>query len=464
MFSGVGNFKNIVDSESEKEASQKWYASELQKRKEDLLAYEESLNLYSNYTNQIDGLTFKPSAYKSNKPLAFISTNLHYQEMRITTDSNSKEKVYDHVTVGAPAAHIYKFGNGGLYLLEEKYEKTDKKRQKEKNPISRSRLERKLESLGYEISRRRDISTCQAAAALCTSFSKRVQVILENEDFPGRLEQYLHCGFLIQFEGLLSTYGPEIGMLGDFAKAVSSLELFQLQLVSGGICDCSGLPSTIKLVVGDNGQPVFQLGLPQYLWDKCPQSVRNKYIPVYPIFFTQGINEFQTFANKFGETNLQDSINRDAYPRLFEYSKRYIDFWKNRKDHDGTSFNSINVGVQKISKLISHPKKEKIIDLLIIPSDTCRKMGAGRITCCKSAKDRTSMSVTFEQVRILDEHHSLDGDLKEAADALRSTGIRRMNAKKNIGKNKFAFNNFQRKLLPYMYKPPTNTMGGDVQT
>jgi hypothetical protein len=148
-----------------------------------------------------------------------------------------------------------------------------------------------------------------------------------------------------------------------------------------------------------------------------------------------------------------------GYDRLYEYSSRYIDFWKHRSDYDGLSFNTINVSVHRVKDLVRNPKREKVVDLLTVPSDVCRKMGAGRITCCKSAKDRTSMSVTYEQVRLLSEYHQLGEPLKESADALRSTGIRRMNAKKNIGKNKFAFNNFQRKLLPCMYKPPTNTMG-----
>lgn len=457
----------MLDVEEEKVAAEKWYSTEIQLREEDLRLYDECLQLYENYVNQIDGLTFKPSSYKSNKPLAFIATNLHYQEMKISTSKNKSDDenpmIYDHVTVGAPSAHIYKFGNGGLYTLEAKFLHLDKKIRKEKKSIQRARYERKLESIGYEISRRRDVSTCQAASALCTCFIKRIQTEILN-GFPQRLEQFVHCGFLIQFEGLLSTYGPEIGMLGDFVKAVESLELFKLQIIKGNEndVDCSGLPS--KVILDASSEPVFKIYLPPSLWDQCPPSVRNQLIDVYPILFTQGINEFQSIANKIGETSLQDNINKDSFPKLFEYSKRYIDFWKQRNDHDGVSFNSINVGIQKIKHHVNHPKKEKLVDLLTIPSDVCRKMGGGRITCCKSAKDRTSMSVTYEQVRILQERHHLSDDLKESADALRSTGIRRMNARKNIGKNKFAFNNFQRKLLPYMYKPPTNTIGGGVQT
>ena len=362
-----------------------------------------------------------------------------------------------------------------MRMLELKIEKLQKKLTKENNLVIISRLQRQLEQFNYELQRRADVSVTQAAAALCTVFSKKVEVLLRSEDKGSLilLHQYAEIGFLVEFESLLSTYGSEMGMLGDFDRSVSMLSQCKFELLpcpqemKEDAVDCCHLPSKV-ILSSSQGQFIFQLYLPPDMFDKLPPLFRRGgnqvFIDVFPILFSQGINEFQTIANTVGDTSLQEAINRESFPKLQEYLSRYINFWRNRSEDPPVSFNKINVMMSRIQKSLKNVKREKNVDLIVLPADICRKLGGGRITCCKSAKDRTSMSVTYEQARLLHEYHDMAEDERTCADALRSTGIRRMNACKNIGKNKFAFNNFQRKLLPEMFKPPLNCLGGDVPT
>lgn len=53
------------------------------------------------------------------------------------------------------------------------------------------------------------------------------------------------------------------------------------------------------------------------------------------------------------------------------------------------------------------------VAVLVVPLPSpqlCRELRAGRLTSCKSAKDRTGMAVTLEEASILSQHHRLDPD------------------------------------------------------
>uniref|UniRef100_K3XCX0 Uncharacterized protein n=1 Tax=Globisporangium ultimum (strain ATCC 200006 / CBS 805.95 / DAOM BR144) TaxID=431595 RepID=K3XCX0_GLOUD len=104
--------------------------------------------------------------------------------------------------------------------------------------------------------------------------------------------------------------------------------------------------------------------------------------------------------------------------------------------------------------------KTKRPEILKRSSDLCRELGGGRVTVCKSAKDRTAMSVTLEQVRILHRHHDLpDNRIPATVSVMRSHGVRIENALKNTGKRQFAFNKLQRSLLPEEYRCPDQVGG-----
>lgn len=64
----------------------------------------------------LQGTCFKPARLRNDKKLAFVPINLHIQRMKVLQDSE-EGTMYDLVTVGAPAAHTLKFGQGGLRRL-----------------------------------------------------------------------------------------------------------------------------------------------------------------------------------------------------------------------------------------------------------------------------------------------------------------------------------------------------------
>jgi inositol polyphosphate-4-phosphatase len=82
------------------------------------------------------------------------------------------------------------------------------------------------------------------------------------------------------------------------------------------------------------------------------------------------------------------------------------------------------------------------------------------VTSCKSAKDRTAMAVTLEQVRVLQQEFHLPAEsVQSVLDVIRSEGTRLDNTMKNIGRRKFAFNLPQVLALPQKYRPPSGSFG-----
>ncbi|KAI9986316.1 hypothetical protein PInf_025255 [Phytophthora infestans] len=221
-------------------------------------------------------------------------------------------------------------------------------------------------------------------------------------------------------------------------------------------------------------------------------------IKVCPVLFTQGINEKQTLANNTGSsvTRLQDVINANSLKTLRSYCDRYCNYTsmrqmkamqKQERQRDGSTDSNRSRPPPAPSAVVtpSGPSREEVYrilseldkligtagrqarkkrpEILQLSSDLCRRISAGRVTVCKSAKDRTGMSVTLEQGRILVQHHGLREQKKAGiVSVMRSEGVRIENALKNTGRRVFAFNALQRSLLPEEYRCPPQTSGRNV--
>lgn len=197
-------------------------------------------------------------------------------------------------------------------------------------------------------------------------------------------------------------------------------------------------------------------------------------IRVCPVLFSQGINEKQTIANstKPSTRQLQDVINTASLRSLRSYCERYSSF--SARTQSGVNVNAVDgmpsrelieKTLAQLENLIclSHQTRKKRPEILQLSSDLVRLIGGGRVTCCKSAKDRTGMSVTLEQGRILVTNHNLPETKKaEIVAVMRSEGVRIENCWKNTGRRMYAFNAIQRSLLPEEYRCPPQTGGSNL--
>ncbi|VDI01176.1 inositol polyphosphate-4-phosphatase [Mytilus galloprovincialis] len=316
--------------------------------------------------------------------------------------------------------------------------------------------------LNYTIKYRRDVCFSHAVTALVTGFMTKLTTHTTDTHF---LNQLCQVGMLVQFEGLLSCHSDENGMIEDMMVAVDDLSqvVFRVkveeQVDEGPVLSLHG-----KLKYGSN--PDFQrhclvvtVPVKQELFERLPDPLqRGKDINITPVFFNIGINEQATVAERFGDTSLQEKINFDNYGILYRYIEKY-QVKIGDPDNGKTGLGTVGDLMQRLQYQVM-AKKSKNTEVLKLASELTRKLQGIRFTSCKSAKDRTAMSITLEQVYILQQEHDLASHVfTQALDCFRSEGVRRENTLKNIGCRKYAFNSFQLLYVPKLYRPPNGTYG-----
>ncbi|KAJ8262171.1 hypothetical protein GJAV_G00163310 [Gymnothorax javanicus] len=268
---------------------------------------------------------------------------------------------------------------------------------------------------GLFLKQRRDIVFSQALAALACGFVMRLYAGMQDKDF---LQQLHLVGLIAQFEGLLSTYSEEIGMLEDMEVGISDLQRVTFKIIEAKSDDPSDLQ---PIVSGRRESYTVEVPLPHEVFEALPEEIKEgKPLQVHPVLFNVGINQQQTLAERFGDISSQERINQKNFEILEGYYKslsdkipvQYLPCFQTQTD--------LKELLETLGQNIM-TKKRKNVEILWLAGTICRRLNGIRFTSCKSAKDRTSMSVTLEQCALLRDEHELNKDyFARALDCMRS--------------------------------------------
>ncbi|KAG3022205.1 hypothetical protein PC121_g5356 [Phytophthora cactorum] len=367
--------------------------------------------------------------------------------------SPTSEFVYSVVTHGCASAHIMGFKEGGLRRLQQQLAS-----QSPPDPRLRERIEM-----------REDVVRSQVLAIAGASFLNAVGLAATRGGLHRqRLQLACSTGFLLSIESLLSTVGAEKGMLEDMSEGVRWLNsVVSFQLVQSAEAnphmEMSKCVSVTSTPTGDH--VVVAFAVPPKVFAKLPDVMQQGHaIKLHGVMFTQGINEMQSVANHYLNSSLQDELNFESVQMLQRYFRVYQTQVSasaaggddKKREADLAELSELQAEIEALTgrlNIRTENVQKKYVNILIASSDICRRLGAGRTTCCKSGKDRTAMSVTLETSRLLVEHFHVKQGV-HLCNAMRERGVRRVNVLANTGKTKFAFNSFQLKYIPDCYKPP----------
>ncbi|RHY62675.1 hypothetical protein DYB34_011584 [Aphanomyces astaci] len=464
-------------------------------------------SLYENLLEQIQGEADRRqcrdwygrlmmcSLLKKHVELACIPLNLHLQTMHLAPQPGATNLyphrisqlhdvcLYDTTTVGAFAAHVYEFKQGGVFSLRQEASKCSISGGSQSSSSSLfpttwqylSQVERRRCDLEWTVNTRLDVCVPQALAALATALTATLRRLVHQ---PLQFERLIQLGFVFHVESLLSTYGAELGMLEDMMEAMQTVGTFRILLVphadnasdtQGQVVESVDLYTNVDDAVAGHRRhdhaksddTVNQRTYILFIIHTCRGKVlipKRCLVSIHPLLFNVGINDKQSLANMSMAAypkKLQDHINDSALQRLKSVVAAFCDLVP--------ADTSARVLLQELTDAVhvSNSGRRKHPQVLQASSRLVRHLDGGRVTVCTSGKDRTAMAVTLEQGMLLSWHHDLAlENVPDVVATMRSRGVRIENCRKNTGRRKFAsFNPLQRSMVPEPYRCPPETGG-----
>lgn len=336
-------------------------------------------------------------------------------------------------------------------------------------------------------------------------------------------ELWTRNGFLVSFEGLLSSAGKELGMIEDSSVGIDMLKMVSIILVPD-VGDTSH-PSRVAvphspyirwlhlwnaIKPGSSGQEIdyiLQIGIEQSFFEqRIPGPLKNgTAVRLVPILFEVGVDIFQAATNLGSNMSRGVTSANACEPDVLQVQEILSD---DEDDAAGTlhddvlvqlnyeAFQMMNAYAQSVSPATpvqatqthqTHPLLATLFqhitsssgkmnhDILVEAAEKAQLLGGGACVFCKSGKDRTAMHITYKQAQFMSRFRrdltasstsvdssesGLSDTTLEDAMIFRLYGTRLPICEKNVGQAKYAFNSLQTKFMPEALKPPPSALAG----